>query len=409
MSGETNTINNLPWLSSKNYFGGIPNYSLNYPNLMDSSMFSMPWNNNILGNSLGNFDFNNIFNNNYGFGNTFIPPYYPNFSSGGTTAADDKKAREKDIKKINEDIKAETEKIEKVEKIKENNQQKLEKMTAEKNANDKKFGFWDGVKSFGKGALKQAGNLIGNYDKDGRFHFSWGKTLTTATVVGGAIALAPAIAALAATPAGWVAGAVLLAGGAMSGYQVVKGAVNASNAVTFEDKKHAWEDIGEGSAGVTLSFGPGALPLISKACEAVKAQGVVNFLTKERQVSDFTNIVKPSKGFIPRNTKQGVLPRIGNGMATAYYTETPYNLYKDIDLEAKRKEEQGKEEAFQQKLIKISDDSIKKSNEEIDNDYKKLAKFYNIDIEDYDRTKIKEKIEAAKAEETKKTRNETEG
>lgn len=375
---------NASWMFPKFYF---PNSAQNFGGGFDTSMFNMPWNspwnnslsNNILGNSAESFDFSKMFNN-YSFGNGVMPQYYPNFSPSGTTAADDKKAREKDIKKINKDINAEIEKIEKVEKIKENNQQKLEKMTAEKNAKDEKLGFWNGVKSLGKGALKQLGNLIGDYDKDGKWKPTWGKVATTAMFVGAGIGLTM-------IPGGWViAGLATAAFGLTSGVQAVKGYANACSASTVEDKKHALEDMGEGIAGVGLAFGPSALGALKMIKEGESAASIVKLA-----------------GFNKYDPKAVTALKIGG------YSEGTYNTINDMYLEQQRKKEQGKDLEFQNKLVNVSTESIKKSNEKIDADVKKLADMYKIDTEDYDRKTILEKIEAAKAEEAKKTRNETEG
>lgn len=139
---------------------------------------------------------------------------------------------------------------------------------------NKKFGFWDGLKAFGKGAARIAGSMVGDYDKDGKWKFNLGKAAISAVIAIGAIALE-------ATPVGWIVTAAGVIGGLAAGAELVKGISDASKAKTFNAKDAAWQEIGEGGTGVIASVVGEAFALISKASKAEKLAGALKTATEE--------------------------------------------------------------------------------------------------------------------------------
>lgn len=138
------------------------------------------------------------------------------------------------------------------------------KKTDEKKAiENKKYGFWDTVKSIGKGAAGIVTDMFTTKDEKGERHFSLGKTALTVGIAAAAIGLT-----ILCPPLGT---ALMIGGAAMSGVQVVKGISDASNAKTYADKDAAVQEITEGGVGAILSVvgfkGSSAL----KASKAAKA------------------------------------------------------------------------------------------------------------------------------------------
>ena len=132
---------------------------------------------------------------------------------------------------------------------------------------DGKISFWSKVKNFGKGVGKFFTGMV--MDENGKF--SWKRTLTTAAVVAGSVALTVATGG-AATPF------LIAAGATMGGVQVAKGAYKAATATTDKEAEQAWQDIGSGTTAVVGSVAGAKGALKSAGVAAPKGNAVTSSL-----------------------------------------------------------------------------------------------------------------------------------
>lgn len=170
----------------------------------------------------------------------------------------------------------------------------------------------DGVISFGS-KLKNMGKGVVNFFKgmvcDETGKFSIKRTLTTAAVAAGAVALTVATGG-AATP-------FLIAGGAaLGGAQVIKGGIKAANAKTDAEAENAWQDIGSGTTAVV-----GA---IAGAKGALKSSGAVipkgNILTSSLRATG--QCFKTSGNASWAGMKALRHPKMAYGSVKGYYKNT---------------------------------------------------------------------------------------
>ncbi len=210
----------------------------------------------------GDVDFPSLLRNM--FPQTFTSSYQP--TAPAQIKPEERAEKVKELDKKIEAAKAEVIKEEKTQ---------TEKTDEKKAIEEKKFGFWDGVKSVGKGAVGIVTDMFTTKDEKGERHFSLGKTVLTAGVAALAIG-----ATILCPPLGV---ALAVGGAAMSGVQVVKGISDASSAKTYADKDAATQEIAQGAVGGLLSVlgfkGANALKAAKTAKAAEGLTGTTKVLT----------------------------------------------------------------------------------------------------------------------------------
>lgn len=183
---------------------------------------------------------------------------------------------------------------------------------------------WDHAKSFGKGVVKSVTKAF--TDENGKF--SWKqtfKTLGTAVVV---TAAAAAVVAAGICTAGVATAVIVGAGVAMGGANIVKGAVNYSNANTYDEKLKAMEEMGEGTGEVTQAviFKRGIKGQMSNAAaigNTAKMEALVSgsgrFVASLKGAGAGLKSMVPSPKQMWEGTKQ-TLNSARKGVKTAYDT-----------------------------------------------------------------------------------------
>lgn len=159
---------------------------------------------------------------------------------------EEREAKIKEIDKKVEVAKAEIKKEETKQTEKTDEKKEIEKQS-------QKYGVWDGIKSFGKGAAGIVADMFSTKDEKGERHFSPGKTALTAVVAAGAVLLAPLTLFTVGATAVSVGTVLAVGGAAMSAWQVGKGIYDATKAKTYADKDAAAQEISQGFVGGILS------------------------------------------------------------------------------------------------------------------------------------------------------------
>lgn len=243
-----------------------------YPQLgMGSGLGGFDWTMGSMGScGLDMPDFSSLFRN-----------MFPQYSSTSST----QETPEKRAKKIEELDK----KIEETEKeVKKEKATLEEKETEKKEVEEKKFGFWDGVTSVGKGILGIITDMGSTKDEKGERHFNLGKLALTA-----GIAVAVVGASFLCPPLGV---GLAVAGAGLSALQVGKGISDATHAKTYADKDAATQEIAQGAVGGILSAigfkGAGALKAAKMTKTAESLTSATQGLTTAANEAATTQAVK---------------------------------------------------------------------------------------------------------------------
>lgn len=168
---------------------------------------------------------------------------------------------------------------------------------------DGKISFGSKLKNFGKGVGKFFTGMV--CDDSG--NFSWKRTLTTAAVAAGAVALCVATGGAAAP-------FLVAAGAAMGGLQVGKGVYHAATAKTDSESEKAWQDIGSGTTAIAGS--------LAGAKGALKSAGKVD-------VSGYKGISGAFKATGKAFTESGRMTKAGYNNLKTDFTGTLTNA-KDV-------------------------------------------------------------------------------